>query len=254
MVYIVYDNTFEGFLSAIFEFYERKLKDAFIRKEDVQLSSLFGDNIQITTCEEKAKRVASKLEKTLGSEGFRTLWKAWLTEESHVEDCIFGSIRYGLEQQRNVLSDYGNLYVIELSQKLKMIDREKHRMEAFVRFQQTKDELYYSVVEPDFNVLPLIIPHFKNRYADQRWLIFDLKRHYGIYYDKKNVEFITFEELDSKRLQTPDKALFAENEQLYQTLWRDYFKSANITSRKNTKLHLQHVPRRYWKYLTEKRD
>ena len=32
----------------------------------------------------------------------------------------------------------------------------------------------------------------------------------------------------------------------------EYFKSTNIKSRKNMKLHLQHVPKRYWKYLTEK--
>ncbi|RZK75384.1 MAG: DUF4130 domain-containing protein, partial [Pedobacter sp.] len=25
-------------------------------------------------------------------------------------------------------------------------------------------------------------------------------------------------------------------------------------SRKNTKLHVRHVPKRYWKYLTEKQD
>ena len=33
---------------------------------------------------------------------------------------------------------------------------------------------------------------------------------------------------------------------------KNYFKSTNIVARKNTKLHTQHVPKRYWKYLTEK--
>jgi probable DNA metabolism protein len=252
MMYVIYDTTFEGFLCAIFEIYERKLKDAFIRKKDIQQPMLFGDSIEVNTCELKSKRVADKLEKVFGYKGLRKLWKAWLTEESHVEDCIFGTIRYGLEQQRDILSDFGNLYVIELSQKLKMIEREKHRMEAFVRFQRTTDELYYAVIEPDFNVNPLLIPHFKNRYADQRWLIFGLKRQYGIYYDLEEVEFVTFNELETQQLKMLGKEVFQKDEELYQTLWKDYFKNANITSRKNTKLHLQHVPRRYWKYLTEK--
>ncbi|HCV81945.1 MAG TPA: DNA metabolism protein, partial [Zunongwangia profunda] len=43
-----------------------------------------------------------------------------------------------------------------------------------------------------------------------------------------------------------------ENEISFQKLWKSYFESTNIKSRKNTKLHLQHVPKRYWKYLTEK--
>ncbi len=29
---------------------------------------------------------------------------------------------------------------------------------------------------------------------------------------------------------------------------------ADISSRQNLKLHLQHLPKRYWKYLTEKHD
>ena len=58
-------------------------------------------------------------------------------------------------------------------------------MEAFVRFQLTKDGLYYCIIQPDYNVLPLISNHFEKRYADQRWLIYDSRRKYGIYYDLK---------------------------------------------------------------------
>ena len=49
-------------------------------------------------------------------------------------------------------------------------------MEAFVRFQCTKDQLYYAIIQPDYNVLPLISKHFEKRYADQRWLIYDIRR------------------------------------------------------------------------------
>jgi probable DNA metabolism protein len=45
-----------------------------------------------------------------------------------------------------------------------------------------------------------------------------------------------------------------EKEVEYQVLWKSYFDSVNIKERKNPKLHLQHVPRRYWKYLSEKRE
>ena len=38
----------------------------------------------------------------------------------------------------------------------------------------------------------------------------------------------------------------------YQELWKAYFKSVDIPERRNLKLHLQHVPKRYWKYLVEK--
>jgi len=43
-----------------------------------------------------------------------------------------------------------------------------------------------------------------------------------------------------------------EKEALYQQLWQQYFKSVNIGARKNTRLHIQHMPKRYWKFLPEK--
>ena len=31
--------------------------------------------------------------------------------------------------------------------------------------------------------LPMLIKHFRNRYADQKWIIYDVKRGYGLHYD-----------------------------------------------------------------------
>ena len=126
-------------------------------------------------------------------------------------------------------------------------------MEAFVRFQLTKDGLYYCLIQPDYNVLPLISNHFEKRYADQRWLIYDSHRKYGIYYDLEKVEtvFLNFE------VNSSDKKAIAEisdeKEELYQRLWQQYFSSVNIVARKNMRLHIQHMPKRYWRYLIEKK-
>lgn len=52
---------------------------------------------------------------------------------------------------------------------------------------------FLSLVRPDFNVLPLIQPHFKRRYQDQRWLIYDEKRKFGIYYDLREIHEVSLE-------------------------------------------------------------
>ena len=101
-------------------------------------------------------------------------------------------------------------------------------------------------------MLPLIEKHFKERYADQRWLIYYGTRKYGLYYDLKSVETVNISFNDNAGNGKNIAAIFGEKEELYQHLWQQYFKSVNIASRKNTKLHIQHMPKRYWKYLTEK--
>ena len=252
MIWLVYDGSFEGILTAVFETYEYKWPEVHIRKEGANVPPLFAEIRTVATDEEKAKRVWQKLIALFGASGVRTIWKSWLSELETIEDTILGVIRYGLQLNQNVLSDFGNLHVLQLQQIVKSVGREKHRMEAFVRFQLTKEDLYFSVIEPDFNVLPLILSHFRDRYADQRWFIFDSRRSYGIYYDLEKAEFVDFVPNSLISPNGVSKEAFGDGEDLFQKLWNDYFKSTNIAGRKNTKLHVQHVPKRYWKYLVEK--
>ena len=125
-------------------------------------------------------------------------------------------------------------------------------MEAFVRFRLTKDGIYFAAIEPDFNVLPLIRTHFKNRYADQKWIIYDLKRNYGVAYDLSAVAYITLDLAPEIGISGAPEAYFHTSEISFQELWKQYFTSTNIKGRANQKLHVQHLPKRYWKYLTEK--
>jgi len=59
--------------------------------------------------------------------------------------------------------------------------------------------------------------------------------------------------LDLKLIDEKNSDVFSDIEIEYQKLWSEYFDHTNIKERKNTKLHTQHVPKRYWKYLTEKK-
>lgn len=49
-----------------------------------------------------------------------------------------------------------------------------------------------------------------------------------------------------------DEEMMAEDEKLFQDLWKRYFKALSIKERYNPRLQRQHMPRRFWKYLTEK--
>jgi probable DNA metabolism protein len=250
MSYLIYDGTFEGLLTAVFESYALKLEKVSIRRNAGPM--LFEMVHQVETAPEKAQRVAAKVEALLGKDGMKTLWKATLSEQQDVGDILLNVIQYTLKANKNILKDYGHSDVLKLQEIMKKLNRERHRMTAFVRFKLATDQTYYATIEPDFDVLPLISRHFQNRYADQRWMIFDTKRGYGIFYDLKQVIPVEMHEAEDSRLPAPLAIDWDGSEEDFQTLWKNYFKSTNIPSRKNTKLHLQHVPKRYWKYLIEK--
>jgi len=251
MTRLVYDGTFEGLLTAVFEIYERKLTHVKMEKGECYISALFENLIHITTNEAQAGRVLNGLRQKLSPIGVQRLYIAHLAEIENDDDTVIGFIRYAFDSDRNIEDDYGNKNVLRVSEIVGMMLREKHRMEAFVRFQKLKDETFYAAIQPDFNVLPLLIKHFKSRYAHQKWIIYDIRRNYGLCYDLHDTEFIS---LEFSSVKNPGNVVnaFSEDEEIYQHLWKNYFNSVNIPARKNTKLHLRHIPRRYWKHLTEK--
>jgi probable DNA metabolism protein len=251
MTRLIYDGTFEGLLTAIFEIYERKLKHTRLEKGEWYASAIFEDVVKVVTDEARASRVLKGLQQRLSPNGLQRLYIAHLAELDKEDDTMVGFIRYVFDSPVNIEEDFSNKYVLRVSEIVGFMRREKHRMEAFVRFQRLKDGSFYAAIRPDYNVLPLLIRHFKNRYADQKWIIYDTKRSYGLYYDLHDTQFIS---LEFSALHHPGKVItaYCEDEGIYQNLWKTYFSNVNIPARRNTKLHLRHLPKRYWKYLPEK--
>ncbi|HEU4555320.1 MAG TPA: TIGR03915 family putative DNA repair protein [Chitinophaga sp.] len=249
---VVYDRSFEGFFTAVFEIYEYKIKDPDIRPEGAAPVSLFARPHTVHTSSAKAMRVINKLQAQLPEDGLANICRVLLSGQPGAENRLFRYIQYALQAGKNMATDYSHPDVLWLQQLVHKVGREKHRMEAFIRFQKTKDGLFYAVVEPDFNVLPLVSRHFEDRYADQHWLIYDARRKYGLYYNLQCVSEVTIDFAAALNDKASLHTLHDEQEDLYQSLWKTYFGSTNIAARKNMKLHVQHMPRRYWKNLVEK--
>ncbi len=249
---LIYDGSFNGFLTAIYVAFEEKLNLADIQKNSQGQNGLFSETETIFTHVEKAKRVWNGI-RNKSYNAISNVYFAFLSETEGIEYMLYTYIKKLMAQKEKQVdfSDDTVLYIAQLARK---VGREKHRMEAFVRFQLTKDNIYFANIEPDFDVLPLISKHFRNRYADQQWLIYDVKRRYGIYYDGEGVEIVSLnlEEIHYNRI--CKSKVFTEGEHDYQGLWNNYFKSTHIKSRINRKLHTQHIPKRYWKYLSEKKE
>ena len=249
----IYDGSFNGFLTTIFIAFEEKVQVADIQKNTVNQNGLFSETETIFTNIDKAKRVWNGIQKK-NHTAMKRIYFAYLSETKGIEMLLYRYVRKLFANQESIHSDYSDGTILKISQLAKSVGREKHRMEAFVRFQLTKDGIYFANIEPDFDVLPLISKHFRSRYADQQWLIYDVKRQYGIFYNLERVEIIALDLNDIYTNSIHKSSHFTSEEYDYQDLWNNYFKSTNIKSRINMKLHKQHVPKRYWKYLSEKKE
>ncbi|MAP80131.1 MAG: DNA metabolism protein [Aequorivita sp.] len=251
---LIYDGSFEGLLSTVFYIYEYQIDQFSVVKTEEYVANFFDKKEEIISNSNKANRVWKALSTKISANAKRKLYKAFLSELPGIENKICHFIQLAFASKYKIEKDFSNPTILEISKVVKMVDREKHRMDAFVRFRQTKDNIYFATIEPDFNVLPLNSDHFRERYADQKWIIYDVKRKYGLFYNLNTVTTITLEIDEAINNKQNELTFFSDTEVEFQQLWGNYFEHTNIKSRKNTSLHIKHVPKRYWKYLTEKKN
>ena len=257
MTVYVFDGTMDGLLSAVF--------DTFLLKEEPEQLLTGGDALQlfceriykVTTDQEKVQRVWSGLEKKLSKEALRMITTSQLSELPELWQPLFQMICKVFRVGRSVVRNFADPDVLAVTQIARRVAYEAHRMMQFVRFQKAKDGTYLAVISPDHNVLPLVINHFHDRFNDQPWLIYDRHRHYGYHYDGQSPPLrITFEDEASVPFSLSDGKLsddvLSSDDHLLQDLWRTYFKAICIRERLNPRKQLKDMPRRYWKYLTEK--
>ena len=218
------------------------------------LPLFYDEAIHIATDEEKAGRVWRGLQKKISKHALFCLTCCWLSELPKVDEMLFRYIRKAINSPHSIETNFADPDVLELAKIYKRVDGERVHLMQFVRFQKAADGTFFAAVEPQFNALPLAVDHFKDRFADQRWLIYDVKRQYGYYYNLTEMEEVTFEDPRQAHLVTGmlNETLMDNDEKLFQKLWKTYFKSICIKERWNPRKHRQDMPVRYWKYLTEK--
>ena len=282
LVYTI-DRTLDGVLSAVFDAFSlHQQPDVLIGKGEPL--PLFCEEVhEVMTADDRAQRVWAGLEKRMSKETMRLLTVSYLSEMPELDTPLFNYMckafkapqppkgegcRSVGQEGRNKTSDKGCVSppplgvggldpdVLAVTNIFRKVMHERLRMMQFIRFQKAKDGTYLGVVSPDHNVLPLVVAHFKDRFGTQPWLIYDAKRRYGFYYDQQEVTRITFQDEDTLPFDLENGKLndevLSEDDKIFQELWRTYFKAICIRERMNPKKQLNDMPRRYWKYMTEK--
>lgn len=252
MIVFHYDKTFEGLLTAIFDSYFRRTRPAKLLAEGEPEPLFVDESHLVITQDDKAARVWRSVEKKLDKSECNMVMHAWLSEEPGSDELVFRFLCKVIDSKRKITTNYNDADVLEIQELARKVSKEARRMFQFVRFQKAADGTYFAPVEPLYNALPLAVDHFIDRFADQKWLIYDVKRRYGFYYDMREAVEVRITEDGHLIKGILDEKMMAEDEKLFQELWKRYFKALSIKERYNPRLQRQNMPRRFWKYLTEK--
>ena len=158
----LYDNTFEGLLTSVFEAYSRRTFPDALIVEGEPLPLFHDEVFTVISDEKKARRVWRGLQKKLSQSALACLAQCWLAEEPETAPLLFRYIRKAIDAPRSIETNFADADVLEFSRMWKRVDWERMRMMQFIRFQKAADGTYFAAVEPEKNALPLVTEHFKD--------------------------------------------------------------------------------------------
>lgn len=184
---LVYDGTFNGFLTSIFKAFEQNHTILDIQKNSEMANELFSNRSYVKTDIAVAKNVWNAISQKRHM-AIKKIYFSFLSESKGIEMILYQYIKYIMgvlkpDQLSNINELISTLDLLSTK-----VEKEKRRMEAFVQFQLTKENAYLVNIKSKFNILPLLSKHIKQHHKDMQWQIFDDKRKYGISYSYGRLE------------------------------------------------------------------
>lgn len=144
--------------------------------------------------------------------------------------------------ERQLLQRATDPDVVRAGQWQKAVQRDTHKMKAFVRFREVpgEDDTYVAWFEPEHWIVDRVAPFFMRRFAGMRWSIVTPYRHVR---------------WDGAQLWAGPGGLRADvpADDAQDGLWRTYYANIFNPARLNPRMMRQEMPQKYWHLLPETR-
>jgi uracil-DNA glycosylase len=147
-----------------------------------------------------------------------------------------------LNENSRLLEDEADRDVREARRMERAVDRECHKMHAFVRFREMHTEngsvRYFAWFEPEHEILGRAVPFFTKRFPNMDWTIATPDG--AAVWESRALHFI-----DAPARNTGPR------EDAHEQLWRTYYRSICNVARINPTVMQREMPQRYWRNLPE---
>ena len=238
-----YDGSFEGLLCCVFESYTKKERPTAILRDGDDEPSLFEIRA-VTTDRAHAQRIYRSLYKRSPEVG-PFLRRAFLTCLPDKEMAIYRFIVKFYREGAPLLSRLGDETYLPLLRAVRHLSNEVEQFRGFTRFSDF-DGVLGAEIAPKNRVLPMLRRHFCERYHSEAFFLYDCTHREALLYSGGVSRIVPLEHFEMAQ---PD-----EEEAGYCRLWRRFYDTIAIEARRNEKLRMTHMPKRYWDTMTEFQD
>ena len=237
-----YDGSLDGFLCCVYESYVYKEAPAAFCCDEDPLS-LYEVRTVITQpaySQRVSRGIAARSGKALA-----VVRRGFLTCLPDKELHLYAFIRKLLAEGPGFMRDLSDPACYPLYRAIRHMNGELEKLRGFVRFSNYGGTLG-AEIEPKNRVLPMLRRHFCERYHSEVFFLYDRTHREALLYSGGVSRIVPLERFEMAQ---PD-----EEEAGYRRLWRRFYDTIAIEARKNEKLRMTHMPKRYWATMTEFQD
>lgn len=244
------EDSLDGILTGVYDAWDSGYGHEQVRLdlEEGYGMELFCTCRRVRTDPVKAEKVLRTVARRMGREAEEAVCFAAACPEREKADAVYRLIVRGMSMSDggravHFLQDPSVSLVMKLRQKAW---HEAHRMMGFLRFEELENRVLYAQAEPACDILPLIAPHFADRFRQENWIIHDKKRtqaavhRAGGGFFLADASFLTQEYLERH-----------PQEKGFQMMWKAFCESAAIEERRNPSCQQRFLPLRFRPCMTE---
>lgn len=186
---LVFDGSFNGFLTTVYTAFENRWQVAGIRKRKDTQEVLFAETREIRTDLEKARRVWQGVEQK-NYQVIKNIYFAFLSERNGIEQQLYRYIR-GLFARPDLRDEESFIQLRDvIDQQAQLVAQEKKQVEASIRFQKTTGSIHMAMISPRANIVPLIAKFLRLRNPNGSWMVYDKKRKFALYCHQQQMEWL----------------------------------------------------------------
>lgn len=242
MIYL-YDGTYDGFLSAIFEAFARRENPEDILAQKPEQMDFFQAFTAIPTHAAHARRVEAGIIRAMNADILSYVFAAMHSVQPGAGRTLLLFLRAGFREGAAILEHLTDDNVIHVMRLSRQVWSEAGRWKEFLRFYELENGIFIAQYEPENDVTELLMPHFADRFGTHPFMIHDRgRKKAGIC---QNGSWMI---ASSERMALPQES---REEAYYQKLWLLFYDTVAIQARENPKLRRQMMPKKYWKDMLE---
>ena len=254
------EDTLESIFTAIYKVYEdhHHRDEVLLALEDEP--RLFSTVIPVAADPGRSAKVICTLIARFGEENYKDLCLALAAPDPDKAQAVYGTVANGIRMNssRGHLFDaLSNPEVCRAFKLSRAAGRENCHLRGFTRFEELKNGILYSSIEPKNHLLPFLMPHFSDRFPQENFILHDVGR--GIF----GVHPVRQHSLTGEAGLTGDWYLVkgdeflaeclekSDSEEKYQMLFKCFCSSIAIKERHNIDLQRNMLPIHFREFMTE---